>query len=60
MFYMQVNMHEAKSSFSKLAEKAWEGEAVMIVAQDEGLVLVVHDSNTKRYEIRTFDSFQER
>jgi antitoxin (DNA-binding transcriptional repressor) of toxin-antitoxin stability system len=27
---MQVNMHEAKSQLSKLGEKAWEGEAVVI------------------------------
>lgn len=27
---MQVNMHEAKSSLSKLAEKAWEGEEIVI------------------------------
>lgn len=27
---MQVNMHEAKSQLSKLAEKAWNGEEVVI------------------------------
>ncbi|MBV1790675.1 type II toxin-antitoxin system prevent-host-death family antitoxin [Marinobacterium sp. D7] len=27
---MQVNMHEAKSQLSKLGEKAWEGETVVI------------------------------
>lgn len=27
---MQVNMHEAKSQLSALAEKAWEGETVVI------------------------------
>lgn len=27
---MQVNMHEAKSQLSKLGEKAWEGERVVI------------------------------
>jgi antitoxin (DNA-binding transcriptional repressor) of toxin-antitoxin stability system len=27
---MKVNMHEAKSQLSKLAEKAWEGETVII------------------------------
>ena len=27
---MQVNMHEAKSQLSKLGEKAWEGESVVI------------------------------
>lgn len=27
---MQVNMHEAKSQLSKLGEKAWSGEEVVI------------------------------
>jgi antitoxin (DNA-binding transcriptional repressor) of toxin-antitoxin stability system len=27
---MKVNMHEAKSNLSALAEKAWEGETVVI------------------------------
>jgi antitoxin (DNA-binding transcriptional repressor) of toxin-antitoxin stability system len=27
---MQINMHEAKSKLSALAEKAWEGETVVI------------------------------
>lgn len=27
---MQVNMHEAKSQLSKLGEKAWSGETVVI------------------------------
>lgn len=27
---MQVNMHEAKSMLSALAEKAWQGETVVI------------------------------
>jgi antitoxin (DNA-binding transcriptional repressor) of toxin-antitoxin stability system len=27
---MQVNMHEAKSKLSALAEKVWEGETVVI------------------------------
>lgn len=27
---MQVNMHEAKSKLSALAEKAWEGETIVI------------------------------
>ena len=27
---MQVNMHEAKSQLSKLGEKAWQGETVVI------------------------------
>lgn len=27
---MKVNMHEAKSQLSKLGEKAWEGETVVI------------------------------
>ena len=27
---MQVNMHEAKSNLSKLGEKVWQGERVII------------------------------
>ena len=27
---MQVNMHEAKTQLSRLAERAWEGEEVII------------------------------
>jgi len=27
---MQVNMHEAKSQLSKLGEKVWQGESVVI------------------------------
>jgi len=27
---MQINMHEAKTQLSKLGEKAWEGETVVI------------------------------
>ena len=27
---MQVNMHEAKSSLSQLAEKAWSGDIIVI------------------------------
>lgn len=27
---MQVNMHEAKSKLSALAERAWEGETIVI------------------------------
>lgn len=27
---MQVNMHEAKTQLSRLAERAWEGEEVVI------------------------------
>lgn len=27
---MQINMHEAKSQLSKLAEKVWQGEKVVI------------------------------
>ena len=30
MSIIQVNMHEAKSSLSQLAEKAWSGETIVI------------------------------
>jgi antitoxin (DNA-binding transcriptional repressor) of toxin-antitoxin stability system len=43
---MQVNMHEAKSQLSKLGEKAWEGEAVVIAkAGKPYLDLVPHREN---------------
>ena len=42
---MQVNMHEAKSQLSKLGEKAWEGESVVIAkAGKPYLDLVPHHS----------------
>ncbi|WP_417585943.1 type II toxin-antitoxin system Phd/YefM family antitoxin [Nitrincola sp.] len=43
---MQVNMHEAKSQLSKLGEKAWEGETVVIAkAGKPYLDLVPHREN---------------
>jgi len=43
---MQVNMHEAKSQLSKLGEKAWEGETVVIAkAGKPYLDLVPHRDN---------------
>ena len=45
---MQVNMHEAKSSLSKLAEKAWEGEEIVIAkAGKPYLDLVPHKPKLK-------------
>lgn len=45
---MQVNMHEAKSQLSKLAEKAWEGENVIIAkAGKPYLDLVPHKESTQ-------------
>jgi len=43
---MQVNMHEAKSQLSKLGEKAWEGETVVIAKSGKPyLDLVPHREN---------------
>ena len=43
---MQVNMHEAKSQLSKLAEKAWKGEKIVIAkAGKPYLDLVPHKEN---------------
>ncbi len=43
---MQVNMHEAKSQLSKLAEHAWAGEEVIIAkAGKPYLDLVPHREN---------------
>lgn len=43
---MQVNMHEAKSQLSRLGEKVWAGEAVIIAkAGKPYLDLVPHKEN---------------
>ena len=43
---MQVNMHEAKSQLSKLGEKAWEGERIVIAkAGKPYLDLIPHKGN---------------
>lgn len=43
---MQVNMHEAKSQLSKLGEKAWEGETIVIAkAGKPYLDLIPHQGN---------------
>lgn len=48
---MQVNMHEAKSQLSKLGEKAWEGETVVIAkAGKPYLDLIPHRENVKPRE----------
>jgi antitoxin (DNA-binding transcriptional repressor) of toxin-antitoxin stability system len=45
---MQVNMHEAKSSLSKLGEKVWKGESVVIAkAGKPYLDLVPHRGRTE-------------
>ncbi|MBT3309526.1 MAG: type II toxin-antitoxin system Phd/YefM family antitoxin [Gammaproteobacteria bacterium] len=44
---MQVNMHEAKSQLSKLAEHAWAGEEIVIAkAGKPYLDLVPHRENS--------------
>ena len=46
---MQVNMHEAKSKLSALAEKAWEGETIVIAkAGKPYLDLVPHKEGRQR------------
>lgn len=45
---MQVNMHEAKSQLSKLGEKAWQGEEVVIAkAGKPYLNLIPHQADVK-------------
>ncbi len=45
---MQVNMHEAKSQLSKLGEKAWQGERVVIAKSGKPyLDLVPHREERK-------------
>jgi len=48
---MKVNMHEAKSQLSKLGEKAWQGERIVIAkAGKPYLDLIPHNPQS---EIRT-------
>lgn len=45
---MKVNMHEAKSQLSKLGEKAWQGETIIIAkAGKPYLDLIPHSEETK-------------
>jgi len=45
---MQVNMHEAKSQLSKLGERAWEGEVVVIAKSGKPyLDLLPHNEHRK-------------
>lgn len=55
---MQVNMHEAKSQLSKLGEKAWEGETIVIAKSGKPyLDLVPHrENNAPRVPGRLKDS----
>lgn len=44
---MKVNMHEAKSQLSKLGERAWEGETIVIARAGEPyLDLIPHRSHS--------------
>ena len=45
---MKVNMHEAKSNLSKLGEKAWQGEHIVIAkAGKPYLELIPHRRRTE-------------
>jgi antitoxin (DNA-binding transcriptional repressor) of toxin-antitoxin stability system len=45
---IQVNMHEAKSKLSQLAEKAWSGDKVVIAKSGQPyLDLLPHKETTK-------------
>ena len=62
---MQVNMHEAKSKLSALAEKVWEGETVVIAkAGKPYLDLIPHKGGCRQRtpgrfkgQIRVADDF---
>ncbi len=62
---MQVNMHEAKSKLSALAEKVWQGETVIIAkAGKPYLDILPHDETRTqrtpgrfRGQIRMADDF---
>jgi antitoxin (DNA-binding transcriptional repressor) of toxin-antitoxin stability system len=64
---MQVNMHEAKSKLSALAEKVWEGETVVIAkAGKPYLDLLPHKEGRSRRkpgrfkgQIRIADDFDK-
>ena len=64
---MQVNMHEAKSKLSALAEKAWEGETIVIAkAGKPYLDLIPHKEGCRRRtpgrfkgQIRVADDFDK-
>ena len=63
---IQVNMHEAKTQFSKLAEKAVQGETVVIAKAGKPMVdLVPHQVRKKRKpgryanQIEIADDFEE-
>ncbi|WP_416392023.1 type II toxin-antitoxin system Phd/YefM family antitoxin [Alloalcanivorax xenomutans] len=46
---MKINMHEAKSQLSKLGEKAWKGERIIIArAGKPYLDLVPHQAEPRR------------
>lgn len=48
---MKVNMHEAKSNLSALAEKVWEGETVIIAKAGKPYVdLLPHKEGRRRRE----------
>jgi antitoxin (DNA-binding transcriptional repressor) of toxin-antitoxin stability system len=64
---MQVNMHEAKSKLSALAEKAWEGETIVIAkAGKPYLDLIPHKEGRRQRtpgrckgQIRVADDFDQ-
>ena len=50
---MQVNMHEAKSQLSKLGERVWNGEEVIIARAGEPyLVLSPYRAPQRRFGLR--------
>ena len=67
MSTIQVNMHEAKSSLSQLAEKAWSGDVIIIAKSGKPyLDLIPHISNSQhrkpgRYkgQIKIFKGFDQ-
>jgi len=49
MATIQINMHEAKSKLSQLAEKAWSGDTIIIAkAGKPYLDLIPHKSSSKQ------------
>lgn len=46
--WVQVNMHEAQSQLSELAERAWHGDTVVIIKDGEPYLDLLPHTDTRR------------
>ena len=51
---IKVNMHEAKSNFSKLVVKALQGEEVIFVKDDRPLVKLVPIDRKQEFDMKNY------